>query len=168
MDTTFFIDVASRVTHVFTAIALVGGSLFSVLVLMPAAKLLPDAEHQQLAAAVVQRWKRWVHLGILLFLMTGFYNYFRAMPLHKGDGAYHALIGTKILLALVVFFLASALVGRSASLQRFRDARRFWTLVMVGIAAVIVGISGFAKARGPKGAVSVPPADYSSEVVLPK
>ncbi len=168
MDTTFFIDVASRVTHVFTAITLVGGSLFSVLVLMPAAKLLPDAEHQQLSAAVVQRWKRWVHLGILLFLVTGFYNYFRAMPLHKGDGAYHGLVGTKILLALVVFFLASALVGRSAGLQRFRDARRFWTLVMVGVAAVIVGISGFAKVRGPKGTVIVPPADYSSEVVLPK
>ena len=68
----------------------------------------------ELIPAIRARWKKFVHGGIALLILSGAFNYYRAMPLHKGDGLYHGLIGTKIILALVVFFLASALVGRSA------------------------------------------------------
>ena len=108
------IDIVSRITHVLTAITLVGGSLFTLLVLMPAAKELADDAHNQLAASITGRWKRFVHGGVLLFLVTGFYNYFRAIPSHKGDSLYHALVGTKILLALGIFFPS----GRSGWSQR--------------------------------------------------
>ncbi len=144
-----WLDVVSRVVHVSTAIVLVGGAVFSAFVLLPSALGLTDEQRQTLHQGVVSRWKRFVHGGIVLFLASGFYNYFQAMPKHKGDGLYHGLIGTKILLALVVFFLASALVGRSEGLKRFRDNRPFWTKVMVGIALVIVAISGFAKVALP-------------------
>lgn len=143
----FAIDVLSRIVHVSTAIALVGGSLFTLLVLMPSVKLLAEEEHKRLAGAIVGRWKWWVHGGITLFLLTGFYNYFRAMPLHRGDGLYHALIGTKMLLALGVFFIASALVGRSARLEGMRQRRGAWLRALVLLALVIVAISGFLKVR---------------------
>ena len=109
-----WLSVLSRWTHVGTAIVILGGSVFLRFVLSPAASQLPEAEHQALRQNVMARWKRFVHAGIALFLISGFYNYIQAMPNHKGDGLYHALIGTKILLALVVFTLASGLVGRSA------------------------------------------------------
>lgn len=144
-----WLDVVSRIVHVSTAIVLVGGAVFSAFVLMPSASALTDDERQTLHNGVVSRWKRFVHGGILLFLLSGFYNYFQAMSKHKGDGLYHGLIGTKILLALVIFFIASALVGRSEGLKRFRDNRMFWTKVMVGIALIIVAISGFAKVALP-------------------
>jgi uncharacterized membrane protein len=141
----FWIDVVSRVLHVSTAILLLGGSLFSLLVLRPVmanqSSNLPDS----LAESLRNRWKRWVHTGIALFLVTGFYNYFRAMPLHKGDGLYHALVGTKILVALFVFFLASVLVGRS---PRFEHWRRdvSWPLALLCLLGLgIVIISGFVK-----------------------
>ncbi len=142
------LDVLSRIVHVGTVIALVGGSVFTLLVLMPSAKLLPAEAHDQLAAAVKSRWKRFVHLGVLLILISGFYNYFQAIPNHKGDGLYHALVGTKILLALVVFFIAAALVGRSAKLQAIRDNKQRWLSVLVLLATIIVVISGFVKVRG--------------------
>lgn len=150
MEPQLVIDWISRWTHVTTAIALVGGSLFSVTVLMPAARqaLGETEEHRLLAASVLAKWKRWVHLGIVLFLVTGFYNYFRAMPLHKGDGLYHALVGTKILLALGVFFLASVLVGRSAAFEGMRTKRRKWTVLMVCLALIVVALSSFVKVRG--------------------
>lgn len=150
MEPQFVIDWVSRLTHVSTAIALVGGSLFSVTVLMPAAQkaLGEKEEHRLLAASVLAKWKRWVHLGIVLFLVSGFYNYFRAMPLHKGDGLYHALVGTKMLLAFAVFFLASVLVGRSAKFEGMRAERRKWTAVMVCLALVVVALSSFVKVRG--------------------
>ena len=142
------LDTVSRIVHVSTAITLVGGSVFMLLVLMPAAKELPDEPHSQLAEAIRTRWKRFVHLGILLFLVSGLYNYVRARPDHRGDGLYHALLGTKMLLAVGVFFLAAALVGRSKKLEPIRQARCKWLKVLVIVAALIVGISGFVKVRG--------------------
>lgn len=156
MDGLTIIDWISRFVHVATAITLVGGSVFTRYVLIPAAGKLEGTVHDQLSAAVERRWKRIVHLGILLFLASGFYNYFRAMPDHQGDGLYHALVGTKILLALVVFFLAAALVGRSSSLEAIRRQRRRWLTILVVLATVIVAISGFVKVRGPQGEVDVP------------
>ena len=52
MDSELILNTVSRVVHVGTAITLVGGSVFTLLVLMPSAKELPDAEHEQLAAAI--------------------------------------------------------------------------------------------------------------------
>jgi len=144
------IDIVSRIVHVATAIVLVGGTVFSAFVLLPSANQLSKESHDLLAAEIKGRWKRYVYIGILLFLASGFYNYVRAMGLHKGDGLYHGLIGTKMLLAFAIFFIASALVGRSVKLQSMRDNRAFWLKTMVLMAAVIVAISGYAKVRGSK------------------
>ncbi len=147
----FWIDYVSRFVHVSTAIALVGGSVFTLLVLLPATKALSEAAHTTLASAITSRWKRFVHLGILLFLVSGFYNYFRAMEAHRGDGLYHALVGTKMILALAVFFIASALVGRSSAFDSFRAHRHRWLTIMVLLSVVIVAVSSFVKVRGSAG-----------------
>ncbi len=145
----FWIDYLSRVTHIGTAIALVGGSVFLLLVLLPAAKLLASDAHDTLAAGIAARWKRFVHVGILLFLVSGFYNYFRAMPSHRGDGLYHAIVGSKMILALAVFFIASALVGRSPRFAGFRAQRARWLTILVLLASLIVLMSSYVKVRGP-------------------
>lgn len=142
------LDAISRIVHVLTAITLVGGSIFTLLVLMPSAKELSDEAHDRLALAVTGRWKRFVHFGVLLFIASGLYNYIRAISQHKGDGLYHLLICTKMLLAMGVFFLAAALVGRSEKLQAIRDNKAKWLKRLIALAIVIVGISGFAKVRG--------------------
>jgi uncharacterized membrane protein len=144
-----YVDVLSRIIHVGTAITLIGGSAFMVLVLLPSAKALPEEAHQQLAAGVGSRWKRFVHIGILLFLISGFYNYTRSIPNHQGDGLYHGLLGVKMLLAFVVFLIASALVGRSVKFESMRQNRGKWLRILVILAAVIVSISGYVKVRGP-------------------
>ncbi len=148
MDFQLLIDTISRIIHVSTAIALVGGTVFVLFVLIPSAAAMPEADEQKLRVAVNQRWKRFVHLGIALFLVTGFYNFIRAIPNHKGDGLYHALIGTKILLAFAMFFIASALVGRSKAFDSMRKNRVHWLKVFVLLAFSVVAISGFAKVRG--------------------
>ena len=154
----WLIDVLSRIVHVATAITLVGGSVFLTWVLLPSAKQLSDEMHEKLRGAVMGRWKYFVHGGIVLFLLSGFYNYIRAMPLHEDDGLYHALIGTKILIALCVFFLAAALVGRSPKLEGIRRSRATWLKVLVLLAAVIVAISGFVKVRGGVAGAEADPA----------
>ena len=154
------IDIVSRIVHVGTAITLVGGMAFTLFVLIPSASRLGKDAHDLLAAEVKGRWKRFVHIGLLLFIVSGFYNYFQAMPLHKGDGPYHGLVGTKMILAFMIFFIASALVGRSAKLQSMRDNKVFWLRIAVLLAAVIVAISGYVKVRGP---TSIVKADVAAE-----
>lgn len=156
-----WIDIVSRWLHVGTAIVLVGGLFFMRFILGPAASQISDEEHVKLRELVIGRWKRFVHGGIGLFLLTGFYNYIWVLtPLHKGDKLYHPLIGTKILLAFAVFFLSSALVGQSKAFAGLRAQSRFWQGVILFLAALIIGISGFAKvALKP---TSQPPATTSS------
>ncbi|MBL8820443.1 MAG: redoxin domain-containing protein [Planctomyces sp.] len=141
-----WIAVVSRWTHVGTAIVLVGGTVFLRFVFTPAVERLSEAERTSVTSHVQSLWKRFIHIGILLFLVSGFYNYLVvALPSHKGDKLYHPLIGTKILLGFGMFFIASALVGRSAKFEVMRRNAKFWQTVILVLAAVIVGISGFAK-----------------------
>jgi uncharacterized membrane protein len=143
----FWIDVLSRVVHVATAIVLLGGSVYSLFVVRPVLASQSEDNRKALASQLIKGWKRFVHGGILLFLASGFYNYFRAMPDHKGDGLYHALVGIKILVGLVIFFTASALVGRSSSLQVFRHPNG-WALKMICILGfIVVMISGYLKVK---------------------
>lgn len=141
----FWIDVVSRVLHVTTAIVLLGGTLYVTWVLVPALQILNSEARATLVTETRQRWKKIVHGGIAMFLLTGFYNYFKAMPNHKGDGLYHALIGTKILLVLGLFFLASVLVGRSSKFAGMRDNAARWSQLVCLIGIIIVAMSGFLK-----------------------
>lgn len=151
MDASFILSVISRWAHVGTAIVLVGGTAFYRLAVIPAL----EGDSTELIERIRNRWKKVVHLGILIFLVSGFYNYFTMMPKHRGDGLYHALVGTKILLAMFVFFIASALVGKKPGTQKFRDDAKKWTGIMLMVAAVIVAISGFVKVRPVPAATAV-------------
>jgi uncharacterized membrane protein len=144
----------TRILHIGTAIVLVGGTFFVRFVLMPAAsQTLGDADHSRLRAALMPAWKKIVHGGIALLLVSGAANYYRVIAdhSHQGDGLYHGLIGTKILLALAIFFIASALVGRSAKFEPMRQNAWKWLAVNLILALVIVSISGFVKVRGVPG-----------------
>jgi uncharacterized membrane protein len=146
MESIEFLNIASRWIHVATAIVVVGGTVFMRFVLLPSAESLPQEAHDQLRAKVVARWRKFVMAGIALFLLTGFYNYlFVSFPKHRGDKAYHQLMGTKILLAFVVFFLASVLVGRSRRFERMRQDRKRWLVILILLAFIIVLISSTLK-----------------------
>jgi uncharacterized membrane protein len=141
----------TRVLHIGAAIVLVGGTFFIRCVLAPAAsRSLSDAEHQKLRSDLMQGWKRVIHGGIALLLLSGGINYYRviAARTHKGDGLYHGLLGTKILLAMAIFFIASAIVGRSPRFEAMRKNIRKWMVVNLILAFLIISISGFLKVRG--------------------
>ncbi len=152
MDSELLLYSLSRILHVGTAIVVVGGTFFVRFVLFPAAtQNLASDVHERLRGAVLGTWKKIVHAGIVLFILTGALNYYRviARGTHKGDPLYHALLGTKILLALVIFFLASVLVGRATAFEGLRRNAPRWLLVNLLLATIIIAISGFLKVRGP-------------------
>lgn len=141
-----FDDVLSRWIHVGAAIVLVGGSVFTKFVLMPAAKGLQESEHVALRERIMGRWRKFVMAGILLLLLSGFYNYLAvAMPDHKGDGFYHGVMGVKIVLAFVAFFLASVLTGRSPRFESLRADSGKWLGVLILVSATVVALAGVLK-----------------------
>jgi uncharacterized membrane protein len=143
------VDILSRWLHVISAIVLMGGSIYTRFVLMPAAAQLPDAEHAKLRDAVRRSWAKTVGAAIGLLLLSGLFNYVRAI---KGDvkpsSLYHALIGTKMLLSLAVFFLASALSGKAAAFEGIRKNARTWLGVTITLAAIIVALGSVVKVGG--------------------
>lgn len=158
-----FLPIISRILHVTTAIVIVGGTAFLRLVLMPSAvATLTDDEHVRLRQQLIGRWKKFIHGGIALFLATGLFNYWQAIVAIQASGVrdplYHGLMGTKILLAVVIFFIASALVGRSARFETMRQKAKFWLMVNLALALCIVAMSGYLKVRGRPAATVPAPA----------
>lgn len=145
----FVLDLLSRWAHVGAAIVLMGGAIFTRFVLMPAAVELPEDQHATLKERLRVRWSKVVAGGILLLLLSGFYNYFKGMPDHKGQALYHALVGTKMLLAFGAFFLASVLSGRSAKFAPMRAQSGKWLGILILALVVITGIGGFLKVGVP-------------------
>ena len=144
------IDVIMRWLHIFSVIAAVGGLLFLRLVLIPAAKTsLSEEQHGSLFEAVIRRWRVIVMLSITLLVISGFYNFFSSgLPKGAEVPLYHPLFGIKFLLALTVFFLASALLGRSEIFAPFRANPGKWISLNILLAALVVMISGILRNLG--------------------
>ncbi len=142
------IDLISRWAHVGTAIVLLGGAVYVRFVLLPAARQLPDDAHQKLRELTGARWKKFVHVGIGLLLLTGFYNYLSASPALAFKKQYHMLMGMKMLLAFGIFFLASALVGRAGAFAKWRQSPQRALGILVLLGAIVVGISGYLRVQG--------------------
>lgn len=159
------VDFLSRWIHVTTAIALMGGAIFAVLAVIPTLATLDEATRQQVKAGIRARWAKVIHVGILLLLVTGFYNYLAVTgPAHQGDNRkiYHILMGNKILIALVVFFLASVMAGRSAKFDAMRRQDRKWLSIIILLSALVVGIGSYLKVAVPPSA-AVPEATADGE-----
>ena len=137
----------SRWTHLLFAVIAIGGACFMRFVLHPAATgTLDETTHQNLRAAVVGRWRRWVMISIALLLASGFYNYLEVTRhLHKGQALYNALFGVKFLLAMGVFLLAGALTGRSKIFTRLRERSPLWQGVLITLAVLVILIAGVLK-----------------------
>lgn len=136
------LDLISRWIHVLAAMATVGGTLFMRLALLPAtAQLSPDAKDAFLQA-VRPRWAKVVMTAILLLLLSGLYNISRKEVTYQVSPLYHAWFGVKFLLALGIFFLASALVGRSEAYAAIRRQAAKWLGVNLLLAVLVVCISG--------------------------
>ncbi len=144
---------ALRWAHILAAIVTVGGLVFARFALLPGLSELDEESRQRVHDRIRRHWLPWVTGGIALLLASGLSNFllFNVRVGEEGwaGGAwmrathYHAIFGVKFLLALIVFFFASGLVGRGSATQWLRANRSLWLTVTIGLAVVIVMISGW-------------------------
>lgn len=151
MNIDLVLSIAARWIHIGSAIMLLGGTICLRFVVHPVLKDQP----QELRDAIRGRFKKFVHSGIAGLLLSGLYNYIKMVGQHRGDVLWHAMVDTKIVLALGVFFIASVLVGRSKGTQKFRDNAGKWMAVAVVLGLLIVAMSGVAKVAAPPKAVQI-------------
>ncbi len=146
-DLIYCASLVLRWLHILAATAMVGGTLMARFAVLPAVATLPESQRGEFHEAVRRRWSKVVMLGIAFLLISGIINFLRinAQDLKvftEIKTLYHALFGVKFLAALVVFFVASALVGRSAAFEKIRKNARVWLTVNLTLAVVIICISG--------------------------
>lgn len=144
---------ALRWAHVLAACVAVGGLVFARFGLLPALQQLDETTRDGIHDRIRRSWMPWVMGAITLLLASGLANFllFNARVREEDWGGgewmrqtgYHALFGVKFLLAMLVFFFASGLVGRGRGTQWIRNDRATWLTVTIGLAIAVVMISGW-------------------------
>ena len=130
-----------------------GDYAFPVFALLPALADTEEGSREKLHESIRRKWLPWVILGITLLLVSGLTNFLLFNSTVKsqgwGDGQwmkqtnYHAIFGVKFLLALVVFYFTSGLVGRGSGTAWIRNDRARWLGVTLGLAVAIIMLSGW-------------------------
>ncbi|HEY2881043.1 MAG TPA: hypothetical protein VGJ15_01385 [Pirellulales bacterium] len=141
-----------RWLHLVAAITAVGGTIFMRFALVPSVVVLSDEQRKMLHEQVRSRWAKLVMASIGFLLLSGLINYLTFYFDSKKPawdawresykGLYQAVFGVKFLLAMAIFFIASALAGRSEATKTFRQNAKWWMTLNVVFALAVVALSG--------------------------
>jgi uncharacterized membrane protein len=128
--------------HVTAAVIGIGGMGFLLLILRPSLRVLNSEQREQLAKAVLGRfrWASWIVIGVLL--ASGLYalrQYYWEVPWGKA----WKFLTLKIVLALVVFLLSLGLTLPLKFLERFRARRHLWLAIAFGLGISVILISAY-------------------------
>ena len=147
MTTEMLLPILFRWTHILAAVIAIGGTIFMRFVLLPSAReALTEEQHAALRAKLMGRWKLVVMICIAALLISGMFNFMTiSLTKAKSQAMYHPLFGIKFLAALGVFFIASALTGRSTAFESLRKKAGLWMLVAAVLGIAVILISGVLK-----------------------
>lgn len=129
--------------HILGAATMIGGSVFIWAALLPSLLEVDEATRAKLHAALRSRWSKVVMAAIGVLLLTGLANFLLANRSVEFKGTpYHMLFGIKFLIAMVIFFIASLLTGRSGLSEKIRKNARLWLGFNLLLVLIVVGLSG--------------------------
>ncbi|WP_146119213.1 hypothetical protein [Blastopirellula marina] len=139
----FVFELLVRWAHILPAITLVGGTMFMLIALHPAMQATEFAEKADLKSAIRARWAKVVMISAGLLLLSGVISLgYQAMKYDFPQHYYHMVAGLKMLLALVILYIASLLTGRSANAEKFREKEAFWLKLNAALAIILVLMAG--------------------------
>jgi hypothetical protein len=145
MDFPYLLMVAARWVHILAAALALGVPMYMRYVLLPALETIDEGTRALVRQELARRWRMCVHLLIVLFLATGLWTFLGVARWREFSSdakfQYHLLFGIKFLIALAMFFISSALAGRSAALAAIRANAKMWLDILIVLGLVLVAIS---------------------------
>jgi len=153
------ISLISRWMHILPAVVMVGGAIFTQLVLCPALDG-NDAENA-VKRQVKRKWSKVIMGCALLLLLSGLYNTMVIVGAEdKPGGMYHGLLTLKLILAFSIFYISSMLAGKSDAAEKFQEKEAFWGKLNMYAAIIVVLLAGGMK-MVPRNA----PAEETAKVI---
>jgi len=135
------LNIVLRIVHVGSAIALLGGAVFFLVVMLPALRLLDEGLRGSILQLARKRFYRITHPALVLLWITGLYNYTANMKLYnEAPKAIHGILGTKILLALAITIIVFA---QSFGILKGCPSR--WAKVNVTLGILIIILAAVAR-----------------------
>lgn len=144
MENVDYTVLISRWLHIVGVVITIGGSMFMMFGLLPSMKAtLDESARNRLRETVRKRWSMYVHIGITLLLITGSINFYKlSMSSDMSPMPYHAIFLVKFLAALSLFFIATALMGKSPAFEKIRQNPSKWLRYMIGVGSLVILLSG--------------------------
>lgn len=143
-----YVQLGLRYLHIFGAIALMGGTIFMRLALLPTLKSLDSSVREPVHAGVRARWKMVVRLAAVMLLASGIANLGLAAryDYHVPFGlSYSMLGGIKLVLAIPIFLLAELLLGKSELAKKVQANAATVLNINLALAVILVLIGGLLK-----------------------
>lgn len=137
--------VALRVTHALAAMVWLGGGVYFMLAVRPASRDIAEPP-RAFISATQGYFGEWARMATMVMVVTGGVLVFDRLSDGSANLTYVALMGAKILAALVAFWMASVRPGRRAARGSSRS-RPEW-IVMLGFVAFAIGV-GLSSVYGP-------------------
>lgn len=138
----YWLDLTLRLMHILGAVILLGSIFFQRYALRPALGEATDPNLAGMQETLRRRAALLTMLSALLLLVSGLVNTARiSMGYRFPDGDYNYLLAVKLVLALVIFYLASLLSGRSATAQKVRANPGTWLNALVVCSLLLLGIA---------------------------
>ena len=135
------ISLISRWMHILPAVVMVGGAIFTQLVLCPA--LDGNDPENAVKQQVKRKWSKVIMICALLLLLSGLYN---TMVIFGADdkpgGMYHGLFALKLVLVFAIFYISSMLAGKSDAALKFQEKEAFWGKLNMYAAIIVVLLAG--------------------------
>jgi uncharacterized membrane protein len=158
------VSLVSRWFHILAGMTAVGGMIFLRCVVVSPFLALPKAQFEPLHAQMRPRWARLVAMAVGILLISGLVTFGINASQYVLPKWYHMVWGIKFLIALVIFFLLSALAGKSALAEKLRQNIKLWLNLTILLSVVVVCLSGVLKMANkmPKNAANAPAADVTA------
>jgi len=163
LDPLFPVNLVLRYLHIFGAIALMGGTIFMRLALLPTLQGMDPEKRAEVHQGVRSRWAMAVGIASGLLLISGIANLGLAAKYNftvPGGMSYSMLGGIKLILALPIFVLAALLMGKTDLAKRVQANAATVLNINLLLAVILVLMGGWLKfaPRRPKVKEEVPAA----------
>jgi hypothetical protein len=133
-----WVDLAVKWVHLISIVTAVGLTLFQYLVLLPVLKRAQGVS-EDIIKALQRRAGMIIGVAWVLIWVTGIYNLVVVIPTVKPN--YHMVLGAKILLVLVLFFISTALSHPSLAFEGIQRNRARWVAFAAWLGILVIVLS---------------------------